>query len=110
MEQQIEGAVVIHLDDFIFPKAQRYQVEFPQWYYYYYLQWRYDYLINQVPAPLKQGLAVSGDMEFYSKLTDRYDMRRLHIPIGTNVIVEGVFLQRNELRPYFDVVLFLENK
>ncbi|MFS0574532.1 uridine kinase [Sporosarcina sp. 179-K 3D1 HS] len=109
LQQQIEGSVVLHLDDFIFPKAIRYQDGFEEWYCYYYLQWRYDYLVEHVLAPLKQGLSVKQDIEFYNKVTDRYDVRELHIPARTPaVIVEGVFLQREELRDFFNTIVFLE--
>ena len=36
------NTVVFHIDDFIHPRAVRYNDAYPQWEQYYYLQWRYD--------------------------------------------------------------------
>ena len=47
-------------------------------------------------------------MEFYDKETDQYIKKRITIPVGTQVIVEGVFLQRKELRNYFDFVVYID--
>ena len=44
---QIDGSQLFHLDDFIHPKSVRYNDDFEEWYCYYHLQWRYDYLIEQ---------------------------------------------------------------
>ncbi|BAQ12051.1 uridine kinase [Bacillus sp. OxB-1] len=66
-------------------------------------------MIDQVLGPLKQEMPFIRKVEFYNKATDRYDVRELHIPVESPaVIVEGVFLQREELRGFFDAVVFLE--
>ena len=47
-------------------------------------------------------------IEVYNRETDSYTLRKIEIPVGTTVIIEGVFLQRPELRPDFKTVIYLE--
>ncbi|MEK5037535.1 uridine kinase [Sporosarcina sp. FSL K6-3457] len=105
---QLKNAIVIHLDDFVHTREVRYNDQFEEWYCYYHVQWRYDYLIEKLLKPLKSGLAVRDAIELYDKPTDSYRMRIFDIPVGATVIVEGIFLQRPELRGYFDKVIYLE--
>ena len=108
LQQQLEGSVILHLDDFIHKKEVRYNENYEEWYCYYHLQWRYDYLIQKLLLPLKSGLDVNETIEVYNRETDSYMLRKIEIPVGTTVIIEGVFLQRPELRPYFETVIYLE--
>ena len=108
LQRQLEGSMIFHLDDFIHKKEVRYNEAYEEWYCYYHLQWRYDYLIQKLLQPLKNGLDVNETFEVYNRETDSYALRKIEIPIGTTVIVEGVFLQRPELRSYFETVIFLE--
>lgn len=108
LQRQVKNAIVIHLDDFIHTRKVRYNEQFESWYCYYYLQWRYDYLIDKLLEPVRNGLAVNDTIELYDKSKDSYLMQKFAIPVGTTVIVEGVFLQRPELRAYFDKVIYLE--
>ncbi|WP_318617646.1 AAA family ATPase [Sporosarcina sp. YIM B06819] len=108
LKRELQNAIVIHLDDFIHTREVRYNDQFKEWYCYYYLQWRYDYLIEKLLEPVRNGLAVHDTIELYDKPTDSYRMQTFDIPVGTTVIVEGVFLQRPELRAYFDKVIYLE--
>ncbi|MBE1555438.1 uridine kinase [Sporosarcina limicola] len=108
LQQQIGGSMLFHLDDFIHTKKIRYNDEFEEWYGYYHLQWRYDYLIETLLRPMKSGLCVNQTVEFYDKENDCHLRRCIEIPIGTTVIIEGVFLQRSELRQYFDFVIYLD--
>ncbi|WP_338653318.1 uridine kinase [Sporosarcina psychrophila] len=108
LQQQLEGSVILHLDDFVHKKEVRYNENYEEWYCYYHLQWRYDYLIQKLLLPLKSGLDVNETIEVYNRETDSYILREIEIPAGTTVIIEGVFLQRPELRPYFEIVVYLE--
>jgi len=108
LQKQLEGSMILHLDEFVHKKEVRYNKNYEEWYCYYHLQWRYDYLIQKLLLPLKTGLGVNETIEVYSRETDRYILRKIEIPVGTTVIVEGVFLQRPELRPYFESVIYLE--
>jgi len=108
LQRQLEGSVILHLDDFVHKKEVRYNDNYEGWYCYYHLQWRYDYLIQKLLLPLKSGLDVNEIIEVYNRETDSYTLRKIEIPVGTTVIIEGVFLQRPELRPYFETVIYLE--
>ncbi|MEK4024846.1 uridine kinase [Sporosarcina sp. FSL W7-1283] len=107
LQQAIKGVHLFHLDDFIHPKKIRYNEEYEEWYGYYYLQWRYEYLINELLAPLKNEGEVRRTIELYDKETDGYIEQEIDIPSGSIVLIEGVFLQRPEIRPYVDHVIFL---
>ena len=45
---------IFHIDDFIHPKAVRYNDDYPQWEQYYYLQWRYEHFLSSVVKPLRE--------------------------------------------------------
>lgn len=108
LQRQIKNCIILHLDDFIYPKKVRYNEDYEEWECYYRLQWRYDELIETLLMPLNKGQSVHEAIEIYNKETDSYTMREMKIPAGTIVIVEGVFLQRPELSPFFDCVIYLD--
>ncbi len=97
---------LLHIDDFIHTRAIRYNDDYAEWECYYYLQWRYDYLINEVIQPLKHG-ECHKTIELYDKEYDTYILSEIHIPSGSIVVIEGVFLQREELRDVFDTVAYV---
>lgn len=110
--QRLKGkdcpVTLLHIDDFIHPKAVRYNEQYAAWECYYHLQWRYDYLLNAVIAPLKQGLPLKTDIELYDKEHDSYHISKMDIPIGSIVIIEGIFLQRPELHGVFDYMIYID--
>ena len=108
LKMQLENAIVFHIDDFIYPRNIRYDESVTEWEAYYYKQWRYEYLIKKILHPVISGLTVDESMEFYNKETDQYIQKWITIPVGTQVIIEGVFLQRKELRNYFDYVVYVD--
>lgn len=99
---------ILHLDDFIYPKDVRYDDTYPEWYCYYNLQWRYGYLIREVLEPIRQGMKLSKQLELYDRESDRYRVVEMDFEMSTVFIVEGVFLQREELREYFDFVIYVD--
>ena len=107
LQKQLENSFVFHLDDFIHPRIIRYDKNYQEWYCYYHLQWRYEYLIRKLIYPLKKMGTLNSIIELYDKDTDSYKQKQINIPSGSTVIVEGVFLQRPELRSYFDKVSFI---
>ena len=98
---------VFHIDDFIHPKAVRYNDDYPQWEQYYYLQWRYDYFLSAVAKPVRDGREVP-PIELYDKENDSYITDMRSIPKGSIVITEGVFLQREELEGAFDFIIYVD--
>ncbi|MBU8880422.1 uridine kinase [Bacillus sp. FJAT-29790] len=102
------NAVVLHMDDFIQPEKIRYDSAKEEWYCYYYLQWRYDYFISEILTPIHLGKEIQKEIELYDKTTDTYKKHYIEISRDTVVIIEGIFLQRPELSPYFDYVIFID--
>lgn len=102
------NTVLLHIDDFIHPRTVRYNENYEEWECYKYLQWRYDYLIREIIKPVKKGKEFSGEVEIYDKENDSYIMQRLEIPLGTVIIIEGVFLQRKELSGIFDYMVYID--
>ena len=99
---------LLHIDDFIHPRSVRYNADYPEWECYYDLQWRYDYLLSQIIAPIKSGIDLKCDVELYDKDNDTYLLNEINIPVGSVVIIEGVFLQRKELENMFDYIIYID--
>lgn len=99
---------LIHIDDFIHPRAIRYNKNYAEWECYYNLQWRYDYLVNEVVNPIKCGTDFKAKVELYDKDNDTYFYSETNIPVGSIVIIEGVFLQRQELKVLFDYMIYID--
>lgn len=99
---------LFHIDDFIHPKAIRYNDNYAEWECYYNLQWRYDYLINDVVNPIRCGNDFTDKVELYDKDNDTYYLVDANVPVGSIVIIEGVFLQRQELKDLFDYMIYID--
>lgn len=99
---------VLHIDDFIHPKAVRYNDKFAEWECYYNIQWRYDYLVNEIIGPLRSGCSFNGKIELYDKDNDTYYLCETDIPVGSIVVIEGIFLQREELHGIFDYMIYID--
>lgn len=100
--------IVLHIDDFIHPKIVRYRDDIPAWECYYHLQWRYDYFLYDILAPMRKKHDFHGIIEIYDKEQDSYTLQTLDAEPGTIVLVEGIFLQRKELQGYFDTIIYLD--
>lgn len=99
---------VLHIDDFIHPKHIRYDKSKEEWYCYYNIQWRYDYLVEEILSPIKKGNKIDKVIELYDKENDRYILQPIYIPHGSVLILEGIFLQRKEIKDYLDFVIYLD--
>lgn len=98
---------VLHIDDFIHTKNIRYDKSKKEWHCYYNLQWRYDYLVEEILSPIKKGNEIDKLIELYDKENDRYIKQKIDIPYGSVLILEGIFLQREEIKSYLDFVIYL---
>lgn len=107
LEEEKCPVTILHIDDFIHTKAIRYNDDYAEWECYYYLQWRYDYLVNEVIQPLRGG-DFCKKIELYDKENDTYYLSEIYIPSGSIVVIEGVFLQRKELRDMFDCMAYID--
>lgn len=102
------NAVILHIDDFIYPKNIRYNKSKEEWDCYYNIQWRYDYLINEILMPIKEEIEIDKEIEIYDKDNDIYTLEQIKIPQGSILLLEGIFLQRKEIRGCFDYVIYLD--
>lgn len=102
------NSVILHIDDFIHPRNIRYDEAKEEWYCYYYIQWRYDYLIKEILMPIKEGIEIDKQIELYDKDNDIYILEQIKIPRGSILLLEGIFLQRKEIREYFDYIVYLD--
>ncbi len=102
------NVTLLHIDDFIHPKDVRYNDDFTPWECYYILQWRYDYLINEIIGPVKSGESLCKDIELYDKDNDTYLNQSICIPKGSILIIEGIFLQRTELSGLYDYMIYID--
>lgn len=100
--------IVLHIDDFIHPKIVRYRDDIPTWECYYNLQWRYDYFLHDILIPMRKNHAFHGIIEIYDKEQDSYMLQTLDAEPGTILLVEGIFLQRQELQGFFDTMIYLD--
>ncbi len=100
--------VVLHIDDFIYPRYIRYDEFKEEWYCYYNIQWRYDYLIKEILLPVREGIEIDKQVELYEKENDLYILEQIKIPQGSILLIEGIFLQRKEIKEYFDYMVYIE--
>ncbi|KAB2336021.1 uridine kinase [Cytobacillus depressus] len=105
-----EGAnvIILHMDDFIHPRKTRYDDTKLEWECYYYLQWRYDYLITEILSPIQLGMPINKLIELYDKNIDEYSKHFLKVDHHSVLLLEGIFLQREEIRPFLDYVVFID--
>ncbi len=102
------SVALLHIDHFIHPRAVRYNDNYAPWECYYDLQWRYEYLLNEILLPLKNGTNISKYIELYNLEQDNYNSVHFEIPVGSLVVVEGIFLQRKELDGIFDFTVYVD--
>ncbi|CDM69932.1 uridine kinase family protein [Clostridium bornimense] len=108
LQNENYSSYVLHIDDFIHRKRIRYDSSREEWYCYYNLQWRYDYLVKEILSPIKNGEIVDKQIEIYNRENDEYFTQRVNLVHGSVLILEGIFLQRKELKDYFDFVIYLD--
>jgi uridine kinase len=108
LQNQNYNCYVLHIDDFIHPKYIRYDESKEEWYCYYNIQWRYDYLVKEILLPIKEGNRLDKQIELYDKERDTYILETISIPQGSILLLEGIFLQRKELKNYLDFTVYLD--
>lgn len=99
------STVLLHIDDFINKREVRYDPAYPEWQCYYELQWQYGYFRSVIEG-LLSGKPV--DAELYDKENDSYFTQSFSAAGRCVIIVEGVFLQREELRGLFDLTVYID--
>jgi len=100
---------VVHIDDFHNPKSIRYQEGLPDYLQYYYLSINFPKLVQEILQPIKSNGKLERELILLDLKSDKWSMlRRYVVDNSTLVIVEGVFLFKEELQRFFDVSILLE--
>lgn len=97
---------ILHIDDFIVERTKRYNTGHDEWYEYYSLQWDVQWLKENLFEKLPWSEALL--LPFYEHEKDRQVFKEVGLKDAAVVIVEGVFLLREEWRHFFDYTAFLD--
>ncbi|QYR24110.1 AAA family ATPase [Paenibacillus sp. sptzw28] len=98
--------ITIHIDDHIVNRKKRYATGHEEWYEYYTLQWDIHYLRDYLFAKIRKQNELQ--LLFYNSELDEQVTRTALIPDECIVLIEGVFLQRQEWREFFDYIIYLD--
>jgi uridine kinase len=97
---------IFHLDDYIINRNRRYHTGYEEWEEYYFLQWDTEQLrasfFRQIRKANALTLAVY-DSESDCHVEETVDLKEIEV-----IVVEGVFLQREEWRSFFDWIIYLD--
>lgn len=98
---------MIHIDDFHNPKSIRYSGE-DEVSNYFYQSFDYNRLISEILNPMKYEKKLSKTYMALNLETDKHDLERIYkVTPNTIVILEGVFILRDEIRGFLDFSIFL---
>jgi uridine kinase len=110
VEQLLQETTVsfclFHIDDLIVEKDKRYHTGYEEWYEYYHLQWDVRWLRKHFFAKLKERDELL--LPFYDSNYDTQEWQVTKLPPSCLIIIEGVFLQRKEWRPFYDYLIYLD--
>ncbi|WP_099157432.1 kinase [Virgibacillus ndiopensis] len=98
---------VFHIDDHIVERKKRYHTEHEEWFEYYYLQWDINWLRDNFFTKLRYSNDLN--LPFYDGDSDVCTMVNVKPPDSSIIIIEGVFLQRQEWRDFYDYVVYLDS-
>ena len=96
---------IFHIDDHIVERKKRYNTGYEEWYEYYHLQWDVEWLKGNLLKKLRNDNQFL--LPFYNEKTESQEFRQVTLPKNGLIIVEGVFLQREEWRETYDSVVYL---
>ncbi|QQE77072.1 kinase [Alicyclobacillus sp. SO9] len=97
---------VFHLDHYIVESRNRYHTGFEEWYEYYELQWDVRYLRQRLFEKVQHAEEIR--LPFYDVERDETVTKSVVIQSDAIVMIEGVFLQREEWRRFFDFVIYVD--
>ncbi|MCA1064168.1 kinase [Rossellomorea sp. AcN35-11] len=97
---------IFHMDDFITDRKRRYNTGHEEWFEYYHLQWDAEWITDHLFSELK----VAGELNLliYDESSDSHKEKVVNLPDTSLIIMEGVFLQREEWRAFYDHVIYLD--
>ncbi|PKR76782.1 uridine kinase [Halalkalibacillus sediminis] len=98
---------IIHIDDHIEKRDKRYNTGREEWYEYYFLQWDISSIQKRLFIPLHRNCSELY-LPFYNQPTDTTSNREIPTNNVDIIIIEGIFLQRNEWMSFYDFTVFLD--
>ena len=107
LQNSIDQVVIIHIDDHIVRREYRYNTGYDEWFEYYQLQWDVTYIKEHLFEKLHQN-EQQLQLLFYNKEYDTLSKKTINIPPNSIVIIEGIFLLRDEWKAYFDYTVFVD--
>lgn len=107
LEFELNNVVAIHIDDHIVDTRLRYNTGHDEWFEYYQLQWNTILLRENLFEKLHQN-AKELCLSFYDKEKDISTIRTINLPLNSIVIIEGIFLLREEWKAYYDYIIYLD--
>lgn len=107
MKNTLENIVIIHIDDHIVERSKRYDTGQDEWFEYYQLQWDTHYLKEHLFQKIHQNVAVL-NLPFYHREEDTHTNKTIHLSTNNIVIIEGIFLLRDEWKSFYDYIVFLD--
>lgn len=99
--------IIIHIDDHIVERNKRYHTGHEEWYEYYYLQWDIKMMTNNL-FEILHGNSNNVTLPFYDNFTDTTSTKQITVTPDSIVLIEGIFLQREEWRNFYDIIIFLD--
>nr|WP_026693110.1 kinase [Peribacillus kribbensis] len=106
-ELQDVPVVLLHIDDYIQQREKRYNTSREPWFEYYGLQWDVEGLRNDLFEKLKKEDKLS--LFKYDGENDSLVEQTIQLPDQGVILIEGVFLQREEWKSFFDFIVFLKS-
>lgn len=107
LKEILDHIVIIHIDDHIVERSKRYDTGQEQWFEYYQLQWDTKYIKENLHQKIQQN-ASSLTLPFYQKEEDSHIEKTIHLSNNSIVIIEGIFLLRDEWKSFYDYIIFLD--
>ncbi|OBW60495.1 uridine kinase [Solibacillus silvestris] len=107
LKRILKNLVIIHIDDFIVERDKRYDTGQEQWFEYYQLQWDTEYLKEHLYQKIQQNVSPF-KLPFYQKQEDTHVIKTIDLSSNSIVIIEGIFLLRDEWKNFYDYIVFLD--
>ena len=107
LKETLDNIVIIHIDDHIVEKLKRYDTGQEQWFEYYQLQWDTEFLSEHLFQKIHQNIS-SLTLPFYQSDENTHMNKTINLSTHNIVIIEGVFLLREEWKHFYDYIVFLD--
>ncbi|AWE07296.1 uridine kinase [Lysinibacillus sp. 2017] len=107
LKEMLDNLVIIHIDDHIVEQSKRYNTGHDEWFEYYQLQWDSNYLKEELFDKLYTNEKCL-HLPFYNKINDTFTQQEIKIAPNNIIVIEGIFLLRDEWKNFYDYIVFLD--